>query len=131
MSACVGRRRVLAAALLLGGLAGCGGGPKLVPVKGRVIYGDGRPVSAASVVFTPDESKGNTGLLATGLLGLDGSFTLRTYPHGDGAMVGAYKVTISLGRAPRELAKYGLLKQTPFRIEVPAEGLKDLELKLK
>jgi hypothetical protein len=130
MTALLRCHRLCVLALLLPAVFGRGG-PNLVPVKGRVVYADGRPVSAASVVFTPDASQGNNGMLATGLLALDGTFTLRTYPHGDGAMVGAYKVTISLGRAPRELAKYALLKDTPLRIEVPAEGLKDLELKLE
>src|SRR6185312_14638374 len=78
-------------------VAGCGGGPKLVPVNGRVIYADGRPVTAASVSFTPDAAKGDSGILATGLLAEDGTFILRTYPHGDGAMVGSYRVTVSLG----------------------------------
>lgn len=112
--------------------AGCGGGPKLVPVRGRVLYADGRPVTAASICFTPDAAKGNNGQLATGLLELDGTFVLRTYPHGDGAMIGAYKVTISLGRGtPRKLAKYTRMKDTPFLIEVPPKGLNDLVLSLR
>jgi hypothetical protein len=118
-------------ALLVLALAGCGG-PKLVPVRGRVTYGDGKPVTAASVCFTPDAAKGNTGVLATGLLNEDGTFTLRTHPHGDGAMIGPYKVTISLGMgATRKLAKYTRVQDTPFRIDVPAEGLDNLELTLR
>lgn len=112
--------------------AGCGGGPKLVPVRGRVLYADGRPVTAASVCFTPDATKGNNGQLATGLLELDGTFTLRTYPHGDGAMIGPYKATISLGRGtPPKLAKYTRADATPFQIDVPPEGLADLVLTLR
>ncbi len=111
---------------------GCGRGPKLVTVRGRVLYADGSPVTAASVCFTPDAAKGNTGQLATGLLELDGSFVLRTYPHGDGAMLGPYKVTVSLGRGtPRHLAKYTRADATPFLIEVPPEGLNDLMLTLR
>lgn len=112
--------------------SGCGGGPKRTPVRGRVLYADGRPVTAASVCFTPDAAKGNNGQLATGLLQRDGTFVLRTYPHGDGALIGAYKVTISLGRGtPRKLAKYTRVKDTPFQIEVPPEGLSDLVLTLR
>lgn len=112
--------------------AGCGGGPKLVPVNGRVEYGDGRPVTAASICFIPDAEKGNTGQLATSLLAEDGAFTLRTYPHGDGAMIGPYKVTISLGRGTsRKLAKYTRQNDTPFRIDVPPEGIADLVLTLR
>jgi hypothetical protein len=122
----------LPTALVVLGLAGCGRGPKLVPVRGRVLYRDGRPVSAASVCFIPDAAKGNTGTLATGMLALDGTFTLRTHPYGDGAVVGPYRVTVSLGRGTsKELARYTREKDTPFFIDVPPEGLTDVELVLK
>lgn len=113
--------------------AGCGpAAPKLVPVRGRVSYADGRPVTAASVCFTPDAANGDDGKLATSLLMEDGTFDLRTYPHGDGAMIGTYKVTISLGRGtPRNLAQYTRLKDTPFTIDVPADGLADFVLTLR
>src|SRR5262245_3730672 len=113
--------------------AGCGGGPKLVPVKGRVVFADGRPVTAASISFSPDTDKENNSTLsATSLLQLDGSFTLRTYPHGDGAMVGSYRVTISLGRGGRgNLAKYTRPKDTPLLIDIPPEGRTDLVLTLE
>lgn len=112
--------------------AGCGGGPKLVPVSGRVHYGDGRPVTAASICFIPDAERGNNGQLATSLLAEDGTFTLRTYPHGDGAMIGSYKVTVSLGRGTaRKLAKYTRESATPFKIDVPPQGLADLVLTLR
>jgi hypothetical protein len=116
-------------------LSGCGGGPTLVPVTGRVQYADGRPVSAASICFTPEKDTpkeaANERIIATGLLALDGSFALRTHPHGDGAMVGAYKVTVSLGRAPKSLLKYTRLKDTPLRIDIPPEGLSELVVTLK
>jgi hypothetical protein len=126
------RRMVLLGAIgLLILTAGCGG-PKLVPVKGRVVFADGKPVTAASVSFTPDADKGNDGILATGLLALDGSFTLRTYPHGDGAMVGSYRVTVSLGRrAQGKLAKYTRLKDTPLLVDIPPEGRTDLVFTLE
>lgn len=113
--------------------AGCGpAAPKLVPVSGRVVYADGRPVTAASICFTPEASNGNDGKLATSLLMEDGTFELRTYPHGEGAMIGAYKVTVSLGRgAPRNLAKFTRLKDTPFAIDMPPEGRNDLVFTLR
>lgn len=112
---------------------GCGkAGPELVPVHGRVTYGDGRPVTAASICFTPDPDAHSEGILSSSLLMEDGSFDLRTYPHGDGAMIGSYKVTISLGRGTTpSLAKYTRLKDTPFKIDVPAEGIPDLVLTLR
>ena len=113
--------------------AGCGSAaPKLVPVGGRVLYADGRPVTAASICFTPDAADGNGGKLATSLLMEDGTFELRTYPDGDGAMIGPYKVTVSLGRGtPRNLAQYTRLKDTPFTIDVPPEGRNDLIIMLR
>jgi hypothetical protein len=127
--------KIAVVAILLGTLAatGCGGsgGPQLVAVKGRVQYADGRPVSAASICFTPEKEGDGPRILATGLLAADGSFALRTYPHGDGAMIGPYKVTVSLGRVARNLAKYTRLKDTPLRIEVPPEGLTELVVTLR
>lgn len=118
---------------LLLACVGCGkAGPELVPVHGRVIYADGRPVTAASICFTPDPDEHSEGILSSSLLMEDGSFDLRTYPHGDGAMIGSYKVTISLGRGTTpSLAKYTRLKDTPFKIDVPAEGIPDLLLTLR
>jgi hypothetical protein len=118
--------------LLLPIAAGCGRGPKLVPVRGWVLYADGRPVTAASICFLPDRDGNPDGQLATGLLAEDGSFTLRTHPCGDGAMIGSYKVTISLGRGtPKALAKYTRVSDTPFRIDVPPEGADDLVFTLR
>jgi len=122
--------------------AGCGrGGPELVKVTGRVQYADGRPVTAASIVFTPEgagkESKppgeGTEQLGATSLLAQDGSFSLRSYPHGDGAMVGRYKVTVSLGRGAntKSLAEYTRVGTTKLAIDVPPQGLTDLVITLK
>jgi hypothetical protein len=111
---------------------GCGRGPKLANVRGRVLYADGRPVTAASVCFIPDAERANTGLLATGLLETDGTFRLRTYPQGEGVGIGIYKVTVSLGRGtPRKLAKYTRANETPFEVEVPSEGIDNLELILR
>src|SRR5260370_25677419 len=76
-------------------LSGCQGPapPKLVPVHGQVKYKQ-RPLSGATICFIPDITKGNRdGLQATAQTVEDGSFTLQTYPHGDGVMPGFYKVT--------------------------------------
>ncbi|MDB5309240.1 MAG: hypothetical protein JWO38_3442 [Gemmataceae bacterium] len=121
---------------------GCGGGPKLVRVTGRVLYPGGRPVSAASIVFTPEgagagekaAADGGTGsLMASSLLAEDGSFVLRTYPHGDGALAGRYKVTVSLGGGATTpaLTRYTRLADTPLTVDVPPEGAPDLTITLK
>ena len=120
-------------ALLAVGLAGCRANPKpkLAPVKGRVVFQD-QAVTAADIYFIPDASKGNEGSMASSVLQEDGSFTLSTHPLGDGAMPGAYKVMLSLGRRPeKELNKYRRVETTPLEYTVPAEGLTDLLIKLE
>ena len=71
----------------------CGGGdaPKLYPVRGQVLFNE-QPAAGAMIVFHPVEA---TGLMASGKVGADGSFTLNTYPHGDGAPAGEYKVVVT------------------------------------
>jgi len=112
-------------------LVGCQRGPTLVPVQGKVVY-QGRPVSAGSIYFQPDSAGGDAPQMASSLLQEDGSFTLRTYPHGNGAMVGSYRVTVSLGfGATPQLAKYTRVKDTPLKIDVPPEGRTDLVFTLE
>jgi prepilin-type processing-associated H-X9-DG protein len=54
-------------------MAGCGG-LNLVPVSGTV-YVDGKPVSRGSVIFKPDQSRGNTsGFEPIGVIGPDGTY---------------------------------------------------------
>lgn len=114
--------------------SGCGQGaskPNLAPVRGRVIFKE-QAVTAADIYFLPDAAKHNEGSMATSVLQLDGSFALTTYPHGEGAMPGAYKVTLALGRRPeKELDKYRRVETTPLEYTVPAEGLTDLLIELK
>jgi hypothetical protein len=101
-------------------LGGCQGpaAPKLVPVGGQVQYKQ-RPLSGATICFIPDITKGNrNGLQATGQTTQDGSFTLQTYPHGDGAMVGFYKVTCIVFGGVAVPQKYRNATQTPLVVEV-------------
>jgi hypothetical protein len=77
------------------GLAGCGGeGPYtggLYPVSGRVVLADGGPLVGGSVQFIPKLG----GLPATGTVGPDGAFALRSHKARDeGAAPGEYKVRI-------------------------------------
>jgi hypothetical protein len=128
-------QRSLAATLLfmLPLLCGCGSdgrGAKLAPVTGRVIYKN-EGVSAASIYFLPDAEKGNSGSMATAILQADGSFTMETYPKGNGVAPGAYKVTLDLGRRmEKDLDKYRKVETTPLSYEVPEEGLKSLMIDL-
>lgn len=71
----------------------CGSGPKLYPVKGRVFYQD-QPAEGAAVVFHPKGGEAGAAK-ASGTVGADGSFTLSTHPHGEGAPPGEYVVLVS------------------------------------
>jgi hypothetical protein len=79
-------------------LSGCGGGPAMAPVKGRVMF-NGKPVRQASVIFAPiasGEKDLQAGKPATGLTDDDGNYTLSTYKLNDGARVGRHQVKIDL-----------------------------------
>jgi hypothetical protein len=114
-------RSLLIVLLPLGAsLLGCQGPapPNLVPVGGQVKYKQ-RPLSGATICFIPDITKGNrNGLQATGQTTQDGSFTLQTYPHGDGAMVGFYRVTCIVFGGVAVPQKYRNATQTPLVVEV-------------
>jgi hypothetical protein len=68
---------------------GCG---KTAAVKGRVTL-DGKPVSAATVLFVPED--GDAGRPASGMTDGDGYFQLTTYRPDDGALPGAYRIVVS------------------------------------
>lgn len=86
------RSLALAAGLAVFGLVLPGCGPKYpetIPVAGTVTL-DGRPVSGAAVVFTPE-----AGEAATATTDASGRFSLSTFRLGDGALPGDYRVTVS------------------------------------
>ncbi|WP_422924401.1 hypothetical protein [Singulisphaera sp. PoT] len=90
------RLRVVAI-LALVTLGGCGGRDNLPPmgqVSGKVTY-KGKPLATGMVVFSPlMGSEGQTGQLATGMLGKDGSYELSTFDDGDGAVLGEHLITV-------------------------------------
>ncbi len=75
--------------------SGCGSGahdpnrPPVVKVSGTVTH-NGQAVESATVLFAPV----GDGPGATGLTDADGTFQLRTFDPGDGAVPGQYKVAI-------------------------------------
>jgi hypothetical protein len=73
--------------------SGCGdsGAPKVVPVKGTVVF-RGKPLANARVTFY---AKGAP-IPAVGDTNDAGEFELTTYAKGDGAVAGENKVTVSL-----------------------------------
>ncbi len=128
-------RSVTVGVFCLAFLVGCGssdgGGAKLAPVTGKVLFKN-EGVTAASIYFHPDKEKGNRGEMATAVLQLDGSFTMTTYPKGDGVVPGSYKVSFDLGRRnEKELVPYRSEKTTPLSIDVPEEGVEGIIFELK
>ena len=83
-------------ALSLVVLAGCGG-PKMAPVKGRVMF-NGMPVKEAQVTFAPTGAEGQkeTSKPATGFTDDNGNFDLSTFKNYDGAIVGPHSVHVVL-----------------------------------
>lgn len=72
---------------------GCeGNSTPLAPVHGRVLRG-GKPVPGATLVFTPDSSRGTAGPMARAETAPDGTFVLRT-ANAYGAAPGWYRVTV-------------------------------------
>ena len=127
----IGSRSVFVFALCMN-LGACQGpaAPTLVPVAGQVKYKQ-RPLSGATICFIPDITKGNrNGMQATGQTTADGSFTLQTYPHGDGIMPGFYKVTCTIFGGVALPQKYSNATQTPLVIEVKDQGNDHLLLNL-
>ena len=105
------RRLTRPAVLLALSVAGCGGGdrPKLVTVTGKV------PACIGE----------RSALLRS-------SFAMKTYPHGDGAPPGSYRVTLSPELANRiRLPQYADPAKTPLRIDVPDAGVKDHTFEVK
>jgi hypothetical protein len=89
-----------AVALALLGLAGCGGGIKTYPVRGKVAVegGDAKDLAGCHVQFMLES---DNLVQPDGLIGPDGSFEMQTLHDGKilrGAPEGAYKARIILGQ---------------------------------
>ena len=91
-------RQFAVVVILIGSLTGfsaCGpSGPELHSVQGRVFFMD-QSAAGAQVVFHPTGGAASQGALANGAVKPDGSFTLSTYPHGEGARAGEYEVLVT------------------------------------
>ena len=131
-------------------LAGCGGGPKLVPVAGVVTL-DGDPLEGATLSFIPLE--GNTvATSGTEVSGASGNFQM-TFKGRSGLAPGTYRVLVSkteeieppdgreipdvFAKASVEKQLMGMTKETippqsfDREIEVPDEGATDFLLDFK
>ena len=100
-------------------VAGCSKGPKLVPVKGKVLI-DGEPLPNAMIQVCPADGKA-----AFGRSDADGNFELMSYKEGDGCVTGTHKVvvvaveqkdaTTQLHHAP---LAYGDIKMTKATLDI-------------
>ena len=113
-------------------VVGCGTEkPKLVAVTGKVTFKN-QPLTAGSVFFHPDAGNSYTKDVPSSLLQLDGSFTMKTFPFGDGIAPGKYKATLAPELANR-IGKpiYADPAKTPWTVDVPDAGLTDKLLEVK
>jgi hypothetical protein len=91
----------------------------MVSVTGRVTM-NGEGVTAGAIYFHPDAGNSFQKDSPSSQLQLDGSFTMKTFPYGDGVPPGKYKVTLVPELASRiKHPEYGLLEKTPWEITVP------------
>jgi hypothetical protein len=110
--------------LLLLPLVGCSDDrPTLVPATGKVTM-DGKPLTAGAIIFHPGEGNAYMKDKPSSLLQLDGSFTMKTFPFGEGVSPGPYKVTLAPELATR-IGKpaYANPDKTPWSVDVPPDGL--------
>jgi hypothetical protein len=94
-----------AAAIVLVGIVGCGSGmPKTYPVKGKVVFKGGKPVTDGRIQF---QRPADAQIKALGDIDQDGSFSLTTYVGAKkvpGAPVGPYSVVVELERPTKVVA---------------------------
>jgi hypothetical protein len=85
-------RRIVSPIILvvLCGVTGCGGG--LYPVRGKVVYEDGSPMTEGFVIC--ETRDGGPAVMARGEIHSDGTFRLGTVKPGDGARAGTYRVLV-------------------------------------
>jgi hypothetical protein len=124
-------RFVIVAACAAVCLAGCSNRPKTAPVSGKMAH-KGKPMTAGSVYLHP--AAGNTwaGEPPSSVLQLDGSFEMRTFPHGLGVPPGPWKVTLSPALAGRVgKPELGDPARTPWTLDVPDEGVSDKVFEVK
>lgn len=125
--------RFLILAASLGLLAGCGGGPPMAKVKGRVVDG-GKPIelptgTQAAVTFTPvKDGAPDNNASRSAVMETDGTFEL----HESGGQVMAGKFHVSLlvtGKAAEKYRTFASPASSPLRAELKA-GANDIVIDL-
>jgi hypothetical protein len=122
--------------MLLFGTVGCGS--KLYPVRGKVTFADGSPVSEGMVVFESMDME--PALAARGQIRADGTFELTTHHAGDGAPAGKYRALVAPKYDPNAVDKprkpasidgrYTEFKTSGLEFEVTASGPNDFAIRV-
>lgn len=126
------RRTWLQCLLALATLSGCGDSsrPTLTPMTGKVTIG-GQPLTAGAIIFHPCEGNPYMKDKPSSLLQLDGSFTMKTFPFGEGVSPGPYRVTLAPELANRiGQPEYADPEKTPWSIDVLSNGLTGYEFRV-
>ena len=97
----------LLAAVLLCCAAGCG--QSRYPVSGKVLFADGAPLDAGTIMGEATLEGGKT-VMVQGNIEKDGSFSLGTDKPGDGVPPGKYKLLV----APRAMSEVEERSLPPF-----------------
>jgi hypothetical protein len=129
-----GRARVVSVAALAAvflALAGCGDGPKIVPVSGMVTI-DGQPLAYGHVQILPEGWRP-----ASGRLDGSGRFTLTTTTPNDGCPVGTHPAVVLAGESitPETMkwhapTKYADVKTSNLTVTITGPTT-DLKIELK
>jgi hypothetical protein len=127
--------RLLLPAFLLLFIVGCGG---RYPVKGRVVYEDGEPVPAGTVIGEATVNGKPVGV--QGNINPDGTFEWGTDKAGDGAVPGHYRILImpvalgdselAEGKRPAVGSKYSKYDTSGITFDVTT-GKNELNIKVE
>lgn len=115
------------------GAAGCGNTekPTLVTAAGEVKI-KGQPLTAGSIIFFPGKTAEYQDDSPSSLLQEDGTFTMKTFPFGDGVAPGKYKVCLSKALATAiKFPEYADPQKTPWEVDIPDTGNSEIELQVK
>jgi len=127
-------RRVLCAVTVVACCAvaaGCSRGPALVPVRGTLVQGGGKPLPDVMIQLAPDGDAADA-KVAYGHTDAAGAFVMQTLPNGEGVIPGTYRVALLPADGTPAIrlvpGKFRDLEQTPWRVTVPPTGLDGLKL---
>lgn len=100
--------------------------PVLVPANGKIIF-KGKPLTAGSIYFHPAATNKYTNDNPSSILMEDGSFSMKTFPYGEGISPGKYTITLAPQLASR-ITRPDLSdpSRSKLSITVPEEGMKNL-----